>query len=172
VLDPASSNVPVPHTQLMSAVEVRSATGRDHDGVVRCVDAAYTPYVDAIGVRPAPLFDDYRQLIDAGWVCVAEDGGGVVGVIVMWPEMDHWYIDNIAVDPVRHGEGIGSVLLESAEQAARLAGRSEIRLYTNEAMTSNLEFYARRGFTETHRAVNGAYRRVYFRRVLDPAAQR
>jgi GNAT superfamily N-acetyltransferase len=156
----------------MLAVEVRSARGRDRDEVVRCVDAAYSPCVDAIGVRPAPFFDDYRRLIEAGSVWVAENGGGVVGVIVMWPEMDYWYIDNLAVVPSRHGEGIGSVLLEAAEQAARPAGRSEIRLYTNEAMTSNLEFYARRGFTETHRAVDGAYRRVYFRRALDPATQR
>jgi GNAT superfamily N-acetyltransferase len=154
-----------------AAVHVRGALAIDHADIVRCVDGAYSPYVEVMGAPPAPMLDDYGRLIDEGRVWVAEAGGELAGVIVMWPEESHWYVDNIAVDPRRHGQGIGSVLLESAEQTARLAGRTEIRLYTNEAMTTNLGYYARRGFIETHRAVHGGYRRVFYRRPVPPSAR-
>ena len=147
-----------------SAVRVRGALAADHADIVRCVDAAYAPYVEVMGAQPAPMLTDYERLVEDGRVWVAELGGEVAGVIVMWSEEDHWYIDNIAVDPRRHGQGVGSVLLESAEQAARLADHGEMRLYTNVAMTSNLDFYPRRGFVETHGAVQGGYRRVFYRR--------
>jgi hypothetical protein len=42
----------------------------------------------------------------------------------------------------------------------------EIRLYTNEAMTENLGYYPRRGYTETHRARDEGVSRVFFRKAL------
>ena len=93
----------------------------------------------------------------------------VEGVIVMWAESDHFHVENVAVRPRRHGEGLGTALLAEAERAARAARQDEIRLYTNEAMTENLDYYPRRGFVETHRVVEDGYRRVYFSRAVDPA---
>jgi hypothetical protein len=40
----------------------------------------------------------------------------------------------------------------------------EIRLYINEAMTENLAYYRRRSYTETHRAEQDGFRRVFFRK--------
>jgi hypothetical protein len=49
----------------------------------------------------------------------------------------------------------------------RREGLSEIRLYTNEAMTENLAYYPRNGYTETQRAQQDGFSRVYFRKCLD-----
>ena len=46
--------------------------------------------------------------------------------------------------------------------------RNEIRLYTNEVMTENLSYYPNQGFTETHRAMDAGYHRVYFSRPVTP----
>ena len=110
------------------------------------------------------MLDDYAQFIALERVWVAEIDATLAGLIVMWAEDDHWYVDNIAVDPQRQGQGIGCLLLDAAERSARVARRSEIRLYTNAAMTSNMEFYPKRGFVETHRAVQAGYRRVFYSR--------
>jgi hypothetical protein len=45
-------------------------------------------------------------------------------------------------------------------------GLPEVRLYTNEAMTENLDYYPRRGYRETHRATQNGYRRVFFSKIL------
>jgi ribosomal protein S18 acetylase RimI-like enzyme len=149
-----------------SAVRVRPAAPDDRAAIVDCVNAAYGGYVELMDRPPAPMLDDYAALIAAGHVRVAEIDGAMVGVIVMWAEPDHFYIDNIAVFPQGQGRGVGGVLLTAAESAARASGRDEIRLYTNEAMTANLGYYPRRGYVETHRSADSGYRRVYFAKHL------
>lgn len=147
-------------------MNVRTATVDDLDQVVACVNAAYAKYVPRIGREPAPMLADYPNLIGSGFVHVAEDVDGTVGLIVMWPEDGHWYIDNIAVRPDAQGRGVGSVLLATAESAALDEGCVELRLYTNESMTENLDYYPRRGFTETSRSAESGYRRVYYSKTL------
>jgi GNAT superfamily N-acetyltransferase len=63
--------------------------------------------------------------------------------------------------------GIGAQLLALAEDRARSLRLPEMRLYTNEAMTENLAYYPRHGYTETHRAQQDGFHRVYFRKRLD-----
>ena len=147
-----------------SDVRIRTATAADEAGVVACVNAAYQQYVAAIGKKPAPMLADYTRLIDDGFVRVAAAGDTVVGVIVMWSKPDHLYVDNVAVLPASQGTGLGRLLLDEADAAAVCGGHDEIRLYTNEKMTANLDYYPRRGFVETHRIDEDGYRRVYFSR--------
>ncbi|HSB85018.1 MAG TPA: GNAT family N-acetyltransferase [Ilumatobacteraceae bacterium] len=150
---------------------VRPATAADLGEVVACVNAAYDKYVPRIGRKPAPMLADYPTLLGNGCVHVAVTEKGIVGIIVMWAEDDHWYIDNIAVRPDVQGEGVGKTLLDAAEAAARRNGCGELRLYTNEAMTDNLDYYPRRGFIETHRSSESGYRRVYYSKVLAQEAR-
>ena len=58
------------------------------------------------------------------------------------------------------------MLLDRAERDAVELGFSEVRLYTNEAMTENLSFYPRHGYRETGRAVQDGFRRVYFSKTV------
>ncbi len=69
----------------------------------------------------------------------------------------------MAVLPAAQHRGIGARLLALAEEHARTLDLGEIRLYTNEAMTENLTYYARHGYAETHRAEQDGFRRVFFR---------
>jgi ribosomal protein S18 acetylase RimI-like enzyme len=89
-----------------------------------------------------------------------------VGLLVMQPTEGHLVLENIAVAPSVQNMGLGSRLLHLAEQHALAMGLPEIRLYTNEAMTENLDYYPRRGYRETHRATQNGYRRVFFSKVL------
>ena len=145
-------------------VHIRAATAADAASVVDCVNAAYEQHIAAIGKKPAPMLADYPRLIGKGFVRVAVAGEAIIGVIVMWPEDDHLYVDNVAVLPAAQGTGLGKVLLADADDEARRLGLDEIRLYTNEKMSANLDYYPRRGYVETHRADAEGYRRVYFSR--------
>jgi hypothetical protein len=57
--------------------------------------------------------------------------------------------------------------MELAEREAARLGLPAVTLYTHELMTENLAFYARRGFTETHRGGQDGFRRVFLRKNLD-----
>ena len=61
-------------------------------------------------------------------------------------------VENVAVLPGSQGSGLGVRPPATAEDLTIANGLSEVRLYTNEVMTENLAFYARRGYRETARS--------------------
>jgi GNAT superfamily N-acetyltransferase len=75
-----------------------------------------------------------------------EEGVRPITLIAVIPRPSHLLIENVAVLPDRHGEGIGGLLLRRAETIARSRGLSELRLYTNALFSTNISFYAHRGF--------------------------
>ena len=137
---------------------------RDGDGEAmrRLARKAYQPYVARIGREPAPMVADYETIAASGDALLVWRENDVVGMLVTRLEAHSLFLENIAVDPGLQGSGLGSRLLAEAERMARRSGADTIRLYTNEAMVENLDFYRRRGYEETHRAVEEGYNRVYF----------
>jgi N-acetylglutamate synthase-like GNAT family acetyltransferase len=109
---------------------------------------------------------DYAELVETSRVWVVEDRDEVVAALVTRAESDHLLLDVVAVAPTAQGGGHGRALLARADQDAREQGLPEIRLCTNEAMTENLEFYPRRGFGETSRAIQHGYHRVFFAKAV------
>ena len=149
---------------------IRPARPDDLAAVEAIVEAAYSPYIPLIGQRPGPMLDDYAALIAKGCVHVLVDGNGVAGLLVLLPDDGAMLLDNVAVDPDRHGRGYGRALIAFAERLARERGFKAIRLYTNEAMTGNIDLYGRLGFVETHRGDEKGFRRVYMTKLLAPTA--
>jgi GNAT superfamily N-acetyltransferase len=147
-------------------VTVRPADQGDVDTLRRIAAAAYQPYVARIGRAPAPMTADYAQAVRDGQAWVAIEDGQPVGFVILVDQPGHLLLENVAVLPAAQGHGVGGLLLGLAEQHARSLGLTDIRLYTNEAMTENLAYYPRRGYTETHRAEQDGFRRVFFRKPL------
>jgi ribosomal protein S18 acetylase RimI-like enzyme len=149
-------------------VEIRRAVDADVEHVASLVERAYRRYIPRIGRRPAPMDADHQRLVEAGEVFVLVDRG-IVGVIVLHRAHDHLLVENVAVDPERQGQGAGRKLLEFGEARARRYGLPELRLYTNEAMTENIELYGRLGWEEYDRRSGAGFARVYFRKRLGEA---
>ncbi|HTV71058.1 MAG TPA: GNAT family N-acetyltransferase [Rhizobiaceae bacterium] len=143
------------------STEIRLATDDDRATVETIVTAAYSHYIERIGRKPGPMIDDYATLIRDKRVRVIIHDGAIKGVLVLIPEADSMLLDNIAVSPAAQGLGLGRKLLEFAEDAARRAGYSKIRLYTHEKMTENIDLYRRIGYVETHRIEEKGFKRVY-----------
>ena len=130
------------------------------------VHAAYRHYIARIGKPPGPMLDDYAQRIADGQAWVLEDGGRIVGILVLEETPAGFLLDNIAVLPECQGKGHGRVLMEFAEAEARRRGFGEIHLYTHALMTENIALYRRIGFVETHRVSEKGYDRVYMTKQL------
>lgn len=150
-------------------MEIRAAQSGDADALREIVESAYGIYVERIGRRPAPMEDDYAERVRAADVFVAVDDRDVVGLIVLIAAEDHVLIENIAVDPGQQGAGVGRSLMALAETYAAERSISELRLYTNAAMTENLAFYPRLGYRETDRRTDAGFERVFFTKRLDAA---
>ncbi len=136
---------------------IRCGRDEDREAILACVRAAYAKYIPRMGKEPAPMLTDYSTLITEGVVYVISDESGIRGVVVCFPKDDHFFLENIAIDP-----GLGGALMAFVERQARAAGREEIRLYTHERMTENLAYYSKLGYEEVDRRTEGGYNRVYF----------
>jgi ribosomal protein S18 acetylase RimI-like enzyme len=146
---------------------VRAATEADRAAVERIVYEAYAPWVERIGMRPAPMDADYAALIAEGRVHVT-GSAEVDGLIVLIPEDGALLVENVAVRSRLHGQGIGRRLLAFAEEQARARGVPALRLYTNAKMTRNIALYESLGYAETERkTIPGGGQIVLMRKRLE-----
>jgi ribosomal protein S18 acetylase RimI-like enzyme len=160
----------------MHEVSTRRATPADVGALREVARSAYLPYVETIGVRPAPLDADYSTSVSDPHheVWVAHGATAVVGLLVLVPSDDHLLVENVAVAPPAQGAGIGTLLLDLAERRALAQGLDEVRLFTHQKMTRNIALYAARGYRETLREVDGGFHRVFLSKhlvVMDGAAR-
>jgi ribosomal protein S18 acetylase RimI-like enzyme len=128
----------------MSAL--RRATAADFDAVVALQQASYAKNRPLLGVEPLPLLADYRQIFSDYEIWLAEGEAGLDGVLILEPRADDLLIWSVATAPAAQGRGAGNAMLAFAETRARELGRSCIRLYTGQPLTSNIAWYQRRGY--------------------------
>lgn len=150
----------------MKQIQIRPARELDVLAIEIIVQHAYKPYIERIGLKPAPMMDHYAALVAAGMVWVVSVDGTVAGLIVLEDKPDHILLCNVAVAPHYQGQGLGKNLLDHAESYAREKDVQELRLYTNEKMHENLALYARLGWVEYDRAAQDGFRRVFMRKTI------
>jgi ribosomal protein S18 acetylase RimI-like enzyme len=154
-----------------SACVIRAASSDDVERIRSIARSAYAKYIARLGRKPPPMVADFAAEIAAGHVVVIEADRSVAGYMIAWPETGAYFVDNIAVEPVRQGTGLGRRFMDHAVREAKRLRLPAVRLYTNVAMTENLAIYAHLGFVETHRAWEAGTHRVHLRLALRQAAQ-
>jgi ribosomal protein S18 acetylase RimI-like enzyme len=151
---------------------IRPADRHDVEPIRSLVERAYSSWIPVIGMRPGPMESDYAALVEEGDVYVWADPEAdpeVVGLLVLRPaDGGALMVENVAVDPSAQGRGLGPTLLEFAEAEARSRGIDELRLYTHERMTTNIELYKRLGWTEYDRLAEHGFARVFMRKQVSP----
>lgn len=133
---------------LMDGISIRQAR-IDEAGAIRAlVRAAYAKWVPVIGREPRPMLADYEDAVRRHRFDLVEAGGQLVALLETEVREGHLWVENIAVQPERQGQGLGRLLLAHAEGLAQAAGVSEIRLLTNGKMVANRRLYASVGYVE------------------------
>lgn len=126
---------------------LRRAVAADAAAVRALVRDAYAKWVPVIGREPKPMTANYDTAVRLNRVDLAHVEGELAGVIETIDRSDHLLIENVAVAPQRHGQGLGRALMEHAETVARAAGYREVRLYTNQRFAENVRLYLALGYS-------------------------
>ena len=150
----------------MGVTAFRRGTLQDAGAITALTHAAFAPWVPVMGREPLPMTVDYTQAVQAHQIDLFYQDGTLVALIEMVPEVDHLWIETIAVAPGHQGRGLGLVLIAHAEAVARAQVKPELRLLTNAALVTNLRFYANRGFAEERREPFRGGTVVYFRKTV------
>ena len=113
----------------------------------RTLRACYTPFLGKQSVQAwiTSTLDDYvRKHVEGAWL--ASHGGAVCGYCVVKGPL----LDLLLVDVRKHGSGIGTRLLEHAEQLL-FRTHDKIHLESFAANTRANTFYSKRGWIEGER---------------------
>jgi len=132
--------------------EITPLTLADCAAAERVLRAAFAAYVGRLGRSQAA--DAYAWLptaIDEARVFGLRDGDDLVGVIVTSRAEAGWTLEQVAVDPQRQGNGIGSRLIRHVEALARTDEVPALFLDTAAMMGHLLRLYERHGFRELRR---------------------
>jgi GNAT superfamily N-acetyltransferase len=134
-----------------SIAPLRRAGPTDAAAIRELSRIAYAKWVPLIGREPLPMTADYDRAVVAHMIDLLEADGALLALVETIAADSHLLIENLAVHPDQQGKGLGDHLLGHACELARGLGYDEVRLYTNAAFTSNIAFYAKRGFSECAR---------------------
>jgi GNAT superfamily N-acetyltransferase len=128
------------------ALTFRRAVPADACALRDLTRAAYAKWVPVIGREPLPMQTDFEAAVRSHRFDLAYDGEVLVGLIETVDEGDRLLVENVAVAPDRHGQGIGTQLMALADDIARASGHGRLRLFTNGRFEANIQLYQRLGY--------------------------
>ena len=137
-----------PKAQMSSAVQVRIATREDAERIMTVINAAFRSaeafFIDGDRIDLQSVLNYLEQ----GKFLLAESGSALLGCVYIEPRGDRSYLGLLAVDPSRHKSGLGSSLMEAAEDYCRDLGHSFMDIKIVNHRHDLPAFYLKRGYVE------------------------
>ncbi len=146
----------------MPELLIRTARENDRAAIREVTLTAYQEYASLMLTQ----WDGYRENIldtlaevQPAEQIVAEQGGAVVGTVLLYPAATVFTAPNgasvtltwpevrlLAVTPVARGQGIGAALMRECLQRARRSRAAALTLHTTDMMQVAMSMYERMGF--------------------------
>lgn len=130
-------------------MEVRIATIENAEAITAVINAAFRKAESFFIERERIDAESVRGLMTKGQFLLAEDRATVVGCVYLERRGERTYLGLLSVDPERQGAGIGSRLMNVAEERCAAAGCRFMDLRIVNLRTENHALYLRRGYVET-----------------------
>jgi ribosomal protein S18 acetylase RimI-like enzyme len=128
-------------------ITTRTADPADAENISHLVNAAFRTerfFIDADRTNP----DKVRELLQKGNFLLAEDAGALVACVYVELLGDRGYFGLLAVDPARQRAGMGSRLIDAAEEYCRAAGCRFVDLTVVNLRKELPGYYRSRGYVE------------------------
>jgi N-acetylglutamate synthase-like GNAT family acetyltransferase len=126
---------------------IRTATRADSESIARLVNDAFRRerfFTD--GDRTSP--EKVAALLEKGKFFLAEEAGKLVGCVYIELRGERGYFGLLSVEPERQRDGLGSRLIELAENDCRAAGCRFMDLTMVNLRTELYGYYNKRGYME------------------------
>ena len=126
---------------------IRRGTTEDVDLIRDFTRAAYAKWIPLIGREPLPMAADYETVIHQHRFDLFYKGDTLAALIETITRDGHLHIQNLCVSPKFQRLGLGSQLLNYAQDMAVDAKLPMLRLDTNKNFSGNVDLYLRHGFS-------------------------
>jgi GNAT superfamily N-acetyltransferase len=128
-------------------VKTRTAGSADAEGIARLVNLAFRPerfFID----NDRTDAEKVRALLQKGNFLLADEAGTLIGCVYVELRGERGYFGLLAVDPARQRAGLGSCLIEAAEEYCRAAGCLFMDLTIVNLRKELPGYYRRHGYVE------------------------
>ena len=126
---------------------IRRGTTQDVDLIRDFTRAAYAKWIPLIGREPLPMAADYETALRQHRFDLLYKTNALAALIETIARSDHLHIQNLCVSPKFQRLGLGSQLLNYAQDMAVGENLPALRLDTNKFFTGNVDLYLRHGFS-------------------------
>jgi predicted N-acetyltransferase YhbS len=133
----------------MSTWTIREATTNDIPALLHVIHTAFQEYrgqLDPPSGAHAETIESLRDKLATAKVAIAESAGKIVGCVFFKSEPGRVYISRLSVLPNERRRGIGSALMDFAEEWARREELERAYLGVRIVLTEQQSYYARRGY--------------------------
>ena len=147
--------------------QLRRGTTEDIDLIRDFTRAAYAKWIPLIGREPLPMAADYETAIREHRFDLLYKEDALAALIETITRSDHLHIQNLCVSPEFQRLGLGSQLLNYAQDLAVEEKRDRLRLDTNKRFTGNVDLYLRHGFKiDWEKPVDGGFHIHMVKRII------
>jgi GNAT superfamily N-acetyltransferase len=133
----------------MSSSTVRTATEADATKIADVINRAFSVveqfFVDGDRITEVEVRDDLRK----GTFLLSEADGQIDGCVYVEPNLNRAYLGLLSVDPGLQQKGLGSMLLNAAEDYFRKLGCDSMDIKVVNLRSDLPGFYNKRGYVET-----------------------
>ena len=130
-------------------MEIRLAEIQDAEAITALINSAFRKAESFFIERDRIDVASIRALMEKGQFFVAEDNGTLAGCVYVEKRDKRAYLGLLSVDPALQNAGIGSMLMNAAEEYGAQAGCRFMDLRIVNLRTENHALYTRRGYVET-----------------------
>lgn len=130
-------------------MEIRLAEIQDAEAITALINSAFRKAESFFIERDRIDVASIRALKEKGQFFVAEDNGTLAGCVYVEKRDKRAYLGLLSVDPALQNAGIGSMLMNAAEEYGAQAGCRFMDLRIVNLRTENHALYTRRGYVET-----------------------
>ena len=135
-----------PMTQMKPGIRI--ATPEDAEKITRVINSAFRVaeefFIDGNRITQTEV----EELLGKGAFLLAETDGEVNGCVYVEPRGERSYLGLLSVDPDRQQGGVGSLLMNEAENYCREHGSSFMDILIVSLREELPAFYAKRGYVE------------------------
>jgi N-acetylglutamate synthase-like GNAT family acetyltransferase len=130
-------------------VEFRLAVMQDAEGITALINAAFRKAESFFIDQDRIDKESVQSLMAKGEFLISQENGALRGCVYLERRGDRAYLGLLSVDPKVQKGGIGSALMQAAEEHCAKSGCRFIDLRIVNLRTENHAFYSRRGYLET-----------------------
>lgn len=130
-------------------MQPRLAEIQDAEAITALINSAFWLAESFLIDRDRIDLESVQSLLEKGKFMVASDGSILAGCVYVELRGDRAYLGLLAVDPRRQKAGLGSMLMNAAEDFCAKAGCHFMDLRIVNVRQELPAFYRRRGYVET-----------------------